>query len=455
LHETKVADGSLWGVRLVDKRAPPPDPRAREWAEAPERSYNLGLTDRGQRTLEALGVLDAVRRYSAPVLGRQGWAKDGAPKVTLKQGRKYTPQCIQRDRLTSVLLEAAQAHPAISCSHETEVSRVEWEADGPAVTLAEKGVASGPTLRPALLVGADGCNSAVAEAVAAAGEAEVVKFEDNNVRRYKTLPVDFDLHPDPASWRRDLNLSASSADGAGVALEVLPTVEGKGVGVALFRPGNEAIREADTPEKARAMLEVNFPLFKDLFSDRAMASFAEQREQKLPGFSYVANSLHGDRTALLGDAIHCVKPYFGMGVNSAFEDVSVLEGCLEGVDPAGSGRLELNTALEAFSEKHKSNAKALVTMQRSFDGKGPAGFFTFVLPIILDTLFNKLLPSVFSPNGIQMLQRADLTFAEAARIKRRDRALQVGALAAFLAAAARAVPWLARRVLGLWLSGAA
>merc|ERR1712094_139656 len=97
---------------------------------------------------------------------------------------------------------------------------------------------------------------------------------------------------------------------------------------------------------------------------------------------------------------------------------------------------------EAFSEKHKGNAKALVTMQRSFDGKGPAGFFSFVLPIILDTLFNKLFPSVFSPNGIQMLQRADLTYAEAARIKRRDRVLQVAALAAFFAAAARAVPWL-------------
>ncbi len=291
--------------------------------------------------------------------------------------------------------------------------------------------------------------------MAAAGEAEVVKFEDTNVRRYKTLPVDFDLHPDPASWRRDLNLSASAVDGAGVSLEVLPTAEGQGVGVALFRPGNEAIREADTPEKARAMLEQNFPLFKDLFSDRAMAAFAEQREQRLPGFSYVANSLHGDRTALLGDAIHCVKPYFGMGVNSAFEDVSVLEGCLEGVDPEGSGRAELNAALEAFSEKHKGNAKALVTMQRSFDRKGPAGFFSFVLPIILDTLFNKLFPSVFSPNGIQMLQRADLTFAEAARIKRRDRVLQVAALAAFFAAAARAVPWLVRRVLGLWLPGAA
>ena len=452
-----LARGGWARVRLVDKRAPPPPPPAREWAEAPERSYNLGLTDRGQAVLEELGVLEDVRRFAAPVVGRQGWAKDGTPKITLKEGRKYCAQCIQRDRLTSVLLEACRRHPAISVEHGAEVGAVHWEADGPSVTL-EAGTAGGAPpgpIRPALLVGADGCGSAVAEAVAAVGEAEVVNFEDNNVRRYKTLPLDFDLADDPSVWRRDLNLSARAQAGAQVVLEVLPTAEGKGVGVVLFRPGNAAIQAADTPERARKMLEENFPVFKELLSDRACAAFAAQRDQKLPGFQYVANSLVAQRTVLIGDAIHTVKPYFGMGVNSAFEDVSVLQGCLEDVkNPEVAGGEELDAALQAFSDKHKKNAKALVTMQRSFDGKGPVGFLTFVLPIILDTLFNKLIPSVFSPNGIQMLQRADLTFEAIARIKRRDRALQVLTLTTLCAALARAIAWLAKRALGVWVHGA-
>ena len=32
---------------------------------------------------------------------------------------------------------------------------------------------------------------------------------------------------------------------------------------------------------------------------------------------------------MLGDSIHTVKPYFGLGVNSALEDVCVLDACLD------------------------------------------------------------------------------------------------------------------------------
>ena len=44
-------------------------------------------------------------------------------------------------------------------------------------------------------------------------------------------------------------------------------------------------------------------------------------------------------TALLGDAIHSVKPYFGLGVNSAFEDVTVLSQALDDA-PSAAAALE-------------------------------------------------------------------------------------------------------------------
>ena len=44
---------------------------------------------------------------------------------------------------------------------------------------------------------------------------------------------------------------------------------------------------------------------------------------------YVGPALHqGGSTVLLGDAIHTVKPYFGLGVNSALEDVLALRAAL-------------------------------------------------------------------------------------------------------------------------------
>ena len=128
---------------------------------------------------------------------------------------------------------------------------------------------------------------------------------------------------------------------------------------------------------------------------------------------------------LLGDSIHTVKPYFGLGVNSAFEDVTLLEECLD----AAAGE-SWTTALAEFSERRAEDAEALVRISRGFDG----GFLTFVLPLILDGIFHRAFPKVFMPNTIQMLQKEDWTFSRVARRKRAERVAQVGILSAALGA---------------------
>ena len=63
---------------------------------------------------------------------------------------------------------------------------------------------------------------------------------------------------------------------------------------------------------------------------------------------------------MVGDAIHTVKPYFGLGVNSAFEDVGVLRDSLRSQDsrtPEG-----LQRALRNYTETHKRNVQTLVKM---------------------------------------------------------------------------------------------
>lgn len=128
---------------------------------------------------------------------------------------------------------------------------------------------------------------------------------------------------------------------------------------------------------------------------------------------------------LLGDSIHTVKPYFGLGVNSAFEDVTLLEECLD----AAAGE-SWTTALAEFSERRAEDAEALVRISQGFDG----GFLTFVLPLILDGIFHRAFPKVFMPNTIQMLQKEDWTFSRVARRKRAERVAQVGILSAALGA---------------------
>ena len=166
---------------------------------------------------------------------------------------------------------------------------------------------------PFLLVGADGVGSAVRDAMEREGVVKHTRFEDTNVRRYKTIPLHPDLASDPSQWRKDLNLSARSRGGGGkdqIVLEVLPTAEGVGVGVALFKPGNTAIADADTADGAEALFNEHFPHFKEVIPPGAYARFAAQPEQKLPTFSYVAPRLHARGTVLVGDSIKyaCAPP---------------------------------------------------------------------------------------------------------------------------------------------------
>lgn len=424
-----------WGeIKVVEKLPPPPSAGDPIYTEAPDRSYNLGVSGRGQKFLDAIGVLDDVREFSCLNFGRMVWDSEGKETITLRPEiaeEKYQAFCIQRDRLTAVLLENARRYDAIEIEHNVDVDSISWDEDGPHVVLGSTEV------RPSLLVGADGYRSVVTRALedCKASDLEMITWEDKNTRVYKTLPLDYDIGPDPGKWKRDLNLSANAQSGADITIEVLPTAEGKGVGVALYKPGNAAIEEASTGEKAKEMIAKNFPQFASVIPPKAFDDFAAQRDQRLPVFQYAKNALHGPRTACVGDAIHTVKPYFGLGVNAAFEDVGVLQTCLETHNDVGK-------ALQQYTDSHKRNVETLVKMSRTFDG----GFLSFILPIILDTLFHKILPSVFSTNCIRMLQKHELPFAQAGAIKRKDRALQVSILALVvlpaLAVLIRGLKWL-------------
>lgn len=70
--------------------------------------------------------------------------------------------------------------------------------------------------------------------------------------------------------------------------------------------------------------------FSPLISDEALAQVINKEPSRLPIFRYAGPRLHHRQsTVMLGDAVHTVKPYFGLGVNAAFEDVAALGQALD------------------------------------------------------------------------------------------------------------------------------
>jgi 2-polyprenyl-6-methoxyphenol hydroxylase-like FAD-dependent oxidoreductase len=457
-------------IHVFDRLAPPPAPDdAAVWSET-ARFYLLGLGGRGQLALQALGCWDGcVKRYTTQVVGRRDWSPGGDAEGVERifTDRKFATEVIARDRLVGALHEVVLKRygDAVTLHHGCACDDVAWAADGKAATLqltvsevggaraaaALDADATAPPLASApvaasvsarLLIGADGTARAVASAIAAASsDFQIVRYPDDNQRVYKTVPLQL-----PAGWRGDVNYSARTADGR-VNFDALPAgADGSYCGVLLLRADDPLARGETAPAELRALLDGALPQFSPLLDDAAVAIIAAKPPSLLPAFRTVRPRLHHEACALLlGDAVHTVKPYFGLGANSAFEDVIVLRDVLDraavgtrGAPADGAAAVAaddaLGGALAAFSAARADDAAALVRISRGLDRPGWRGLVSFVLPLVLDGICHKLLPSVFAPNTIAMLQRDDWTFTRVAQRKRRDRLQQAGALSIVLGA---------------------
>ena len=63
------------GIEVWERLSAPPASDATEWGDA-SRSYNLGVTTRGQMVLERLHVLDRVVEHSAHLDGAMSWTPE-------------------------------------------------------------------------------------------------------------------------------------------------------------------------------------------------------------------------------------------------------------------------------------------------------------------------------------------------------------------------------------------
>ena len=468
-------------IKVLDRLPPPAAVDNEEvWSDT-ARHYLVGLGGRGQNALKAIDCWDnVVEPFCATVVGRKDWS----PGASMDEGveriftdRPYLTRVIPRDRMVSCLYEHAKSAygGAIEIQHGIEVADVRWEttdsdeqravitcepcgAESEAEECEADGAAGRFELSTELLIGADGTRRTIANAMetddasrpgllAPFRRFKVKRFVDTSVRVYKTVPLDF-----PKKWRRDINYSCRTSS---INFDALPTLDGKYCGVLLIKPDDAAAQSLPDVPAARKYMEELLPQFSDSITDEALAQVIAKPPSRLPVFRYVGPHLHrGSSTVLLGDAIHSVKPYFGLGVNSAFEDVEVLSQALDGeVGGKAGGKdadVSLGDALDAYSRKRAPEARALVELSRSFDRSGLLAFFTFILPLILDGIFHGALPKIFAPNTLAMLQRVDVTFRQIRWRKRFDRLAQVlilGAAGTVISKAAIAVVRLAARVL--------
>lgn len=204
-------------IRVFDKfpePALPDDASVWESDQVLERTYNIGLSARGQIALDAIGALPTVLKYTQELVGNKIWTPEtvGEPEDVMYKGRTHNTRTLQRDRLTGALLELIRSELSdrISVQFNTLCMGAEWVAEGSLNELCRvilkdtsNEIPLFSTEDSTFVLGADGTQSAVRDAVARTSwlhRFSVKKFSDDNPNVYRTIAMHL-----PTGRRKDLN----------------------------------------------------------------------------------------------------------------------------------------------------------------------------------------------------------------------------------------------------------
>jgi kynurenine 3-monooxygenase len=131
----------------------------------------------------------------------------------------------------------------------------------------------------------------------------------------------------------------------------------------------------------------------------------------------------GTRCILLGDAAHAIVPFYGQGMNAAFEDCRILMDLLDENDGRFDARL-----CESFTAARKPNADAIrdLALENFVEMRDKVAHPAFHLRKKLDAALHELAPHHYIPL-YTMVTFSNIPYAEArARAKRQDRLLSMG-----------------------------
>src|SRR5207248_6254362 len=325
-------------VDLYERRADP-----REGNIIGGRSINLAISTRGIHALEQIGIADEALCHAIPMRGRMIHDKSGALHFSpYDVDPKNCFNSIGRGALNTAVIEAAQRYPNVRVYFNHKCTNV--DLDSASAHLETSSVAAGSPqdesvrmeeVPPAnsenqiisakgdAVIGVDGAFSAVRQSM----QMQINRFEYDEsylAHGYKELTIP----PAPdGSWRMEKN-ALHIWPRKSFMMIALPNPDGSFTCTLFWEfEGARSFATTKTDEDVRRFFGEEFPdavpLMPTLLED-----FRENPTGSLVTIR-CAPWFYRDKVCLVGDAAHAVVPFYGQGMNAAFEDCVVLDECLQ------------------------------------------------------------------------------------------------------------------------------
>jgi kynurenine 3-monooxygenase len=417
-----------YDVDLYERRADP-----REGNIVGGRSINLALSTRGIHALEQLGIADEVLRHAIPMRGRMIHAATAGRTPIFAPYDVDPNKCINsigRAALNTTVIEAAQRYPNVRVHFNHKCTGI--DLDSATAHLAVSGVeaavsAANPqvTARGDAVIGVDGAFSAVRQSM----QKKLEKFDYDEsylAHGYKELTIP----PEPdGSWRMEkeaLHIWPRKS----FMMIALPNPDGSFTCTLFWEfEGPRSFATTKTDDEVCDFFREEFP---DAFP--LMPTLLEDFRQNPTGSLVTircAPWFYQGKVALVGDAAHAVVPFYGQGMNAAFEDCVVLDECLAEF-PDNRER-----AFAEYFVRRKENADALANLavENFIEMRDKTASKAFRAKKKLDHLLEAALPGIYLPL-YTMVTFTRIPYATAARRARVQDRIIYGGLAVVVLIAA-------------------
>ncbi|MFT6397984.1 MAG: kynurenine 3-monooxygenase [Bradymonadia bacterium] len=307
------------------------------------RSINLALSTRGIAALEGVGLADEVLRMAIPMRGRMMHSVDGVQTYQPYGRDGEAINSVSRRALNELLMSTAETE-GVQIEFNQQVRDV--DVRDATLTLESDGVKREVQTR--FVVGADGAFSAVRARMMRRGRFNYSQTYLEHGYKELTMPPAED-----GGFRLDPN-----------ALHIWPRHDF--MMIALPNPDHTFTctlflrhERAEFSFESLQDDESVRGFFDEHFSDAVphLSNLCEEfAENPIGALSYVKCGPynHGERTLLIGDAAHAIVPFYGQGMNAAFEDCRLFDQLV-----GRHGPESVSDAIHEFSDTRKDDADAI------------------------------------------------------------------------------------------------
>jgi len=370
-----------YDVDLYERRADP-----REGNIVGGRSINLAISTRGIHALEQIGIAHEALQHAIPMRGRMIHPAGAGARTIFSPYDVDPKKCINsigRAALNTTVIEAAQRYPNVRVYFNHKCTRVDLDD-----AVAHLETQSGEIMaRGDAVIGVDGAFSAVRQSM----QLKIGNFQYDEsylAHGYKELTIP----PGPdGSWRMEKN-ALHIWPRKSFMMIALPNPDGSFTCTLFWQfegPHSFACTKSD--DDVHRFFDEEFPdavpIMPTLLEDFRQNPIGSLMTIRCAPWSY------RDKVCLLGDAAHAVVPFYGQGMNAAFEDCVVLDECLEKFPD------DRERAFAEYFSRRKENADALADLAigNFIEMRDKTASRTFRAKKKLDHLLEGALPGIYLP----------------------------------------------------------